>query len=191
MVSTDEVRRMVEGGMSVAAIAEELDVSSARISQLVHALGLGDSVKRKSSLSRLTPEDIADAIAMYQDGQPVAAIIMKHKLNYNSFYKLLGDQGIEMRDRGPEGKDLRKDRLDLAVSLYERGISLYSIEVETGIRQPEVHRELHKRGIQLRRTSRALAALGKLGMGMTEDDIDLDNLSDRERELLKPEDDNA
>lgn len=185
----EEIRSMVEGGMSSAAIAEELGVSPGRVSQLLSAMGLSDSVKRKSSVTRLTEEDVQDAVAMYESGAPVAAIILKHGLNYNAFYKMLSTRGIEFRERSESGRETRKQRKDLAVKMYLKGISLAQIEIESGIRQPEIHRELHIRGIPLRR-SRLLRPRDILDMEEDELDFDVDELTDTERSLLPEDDDN-
>lgn len=188
MATIDEIKAMVESGMSMEAIAEELGESVGRVTQIVRAMGLGGSAKRKSALTRLTREQISEAIEMYGRGVSVLEIIERFDLNYTSFYKLLRDEGVGMRERGEEGKEIRKDRIDLAVKMYVKGESLYTIEIETGIRQPVLHGEIHRRGIPLRRKRRV--GVGGSKIRDEDDDLfDVDMLTDRELEILSPEDD--
>jgi len=186
----EEIKQMVKGGMSVTAIAEEVGLTPGRISQIVNAMGLSDSVQRKSVLNRLTSEQVEEIVQMYQQGDPVAMIIVKYGLNYNAFYKLLSDEGVEYRQRGPEQKKIRDKRMDIAIGLYRQGLNLYQIEIETGIRQPQLHRELHRRGVPLRR-GRKLPPGFDSDLDIADDasEFDLEDLTDREREVLMPEDD--
>lgn len=190
MADLEEIKQMVKGGMSVTAIAEEVGLTPGRISQIVNAMGLSDSVQRKSVLNRLTSEQVEEIVQMYQQGDPVAMIIVKYGLNYNAFYKLLSDEGVEYRQRGPEQKKIRDKRMDIAIGLYRQGLNLYQIEIETGIRQPQLHRELHRRGVPLRR-GRKLPSGFDSDLDIADDasEFDLEDLTDREREVLMPEDD--
>lgn len=190
MADLEEIKQMVKGGMSVTAIAEEVGLTPGRISQIVNAMGLSDSVQRKSVLNRLTSEQVEEIVQMYQQGDPVAMIIVKYGLNYNAFYKLLSDEGVEYRQRGPEQKKIRDKRMDIAIGLYRQGLNLYQIEIETGIRQPQLHRELHRRGVPLRR-GRKLPPGFDSDLDIADDasEFDLEDLTDREREVLMPEDD--
>jgi transposase len=185
MADLEEIKSMFVGGMSVSAIAEELEMTPARVSQLLTALGLSDSAKRRSSLSRLDDEQVAEAIQMYLDDRSVVEIILKFHLNYNSFYRLLREHGIEYRARSSEAKNDRAERMDLAIRMYIKGVPISQVEIETGIRQPMLHRELHLRGVPLRghpfRRKKGAGAL------LSEDDrdlIDLEELTGREVALL-------
>jgi uncharacterized protein YerC len=183
MANLEEIKQMLAGGMTVSAIADEVGVSIGYISRLLSAMGLSGSATRKTVLTRLTDEERADAVEMYLRGEPVAAIIIKYELNYNAFYRLITDQGVEMRERSPENRKIRNERLDLAMKLYQKGITLNQIEIETGIRQPEIHREVVRRGIPMRR-----AYAHKQTHGMVEDEMfSLSDLTDKERALLLPE----
>lgn len=156
-INVEELRAMVEGGMSVTAIAQELNVSTGYISKLIAQLKLGKAMRR-SALSRLSDEEREEAVKMYLDGAPVQAILHEFNLNYNAFYKLLSEENVEMRQRSESAKADRKLRMDHAVALYEEGLPLWQIERDTGLRQPQIHRELHLRGVPLRRQRRAEAA---------------------------------
>ncbi len=159
-VNLEEIREMVEGGMSVTAIAEELELSASHVSKLISALGLGDAKTRRTALSRLSPEDVQRIISLYLDNAPVGIICTDWGLSYNALYKLLGDNGVELRAHSVASTEVKNQRMDAAVRMYEAGARLYDIEEETGIRQPQLHRELHKRKIPLRKTTKAVTKLG-------------------------------
>lgn len=167
MIDLEELKQMVAGGMSITAIAEELGVTPARVSQLVSALGLSDSTTRKSVLNKLTEEDKEEIVRMYQEYRPVTEILARFGLNYNALYKLLAQCGVEFREHNESAKEARRARLDHAVRLYVRGHPIVTIEAETGIRQPVLHRELHARGIPLRGRGQKVQPLDH------EDDVDL------------------
>jgi hypothetical protein len=146
-------------------------------------MGLSGSQNRQTVLTRLTPEQREDAVGRYLRGDPVAVIVIQYDLNYNSFYKLLKEMHVELRDRSPEAKTIRNARFDLAIKLYMKGMAVNQIEVETGVRQPQLHREIVLRGIPMRRpTSPATRA------HLIDDlDIDLSELTDQDRAVMFPE----
>jgi transposase len=183
MADLDEIRAMIEGGMSITDIAAELDITPARVSQLVTAMGLSGSAVRKSVLTRLSPEQVENIIKMYNEGASVIHINVKYGLNYNAFYRLLRDNGVKYRDRGPEAMEDREERIQQALRLYMRDVPIQQIEAETGIRQPIMHRELHARGIPLR--GRGKYARAKLGLEGDTDIIDLAEPTTREENILQ------
>ena len=186
MADMDEIRAMVEGGMSITAIANELKLSTSHISRIVNALGLSDSVKRRTVLTALTPAQVEEVVRLYLDGESAARIILQYNLNYNALYRLLNEQGVALRVQGPDVRELRKQRLDWAIRMYIEGASINNIEIETGIRQPVLHLELARRKVPLRKFLRQTAGPG---FDTSDGMLELFELTDREHELLRPEDD--
>lgn len=181
-IDLGELQDMLDAGIPVGDIAEELGVTSARISQLVTQLGLRGKVGRRSCLTELFPEDVESIVQRYISGVSVAELIYEYGLNYNAFYKLLRQNNVELRSRGKTELQYHQERMDIAVRMYINGARLHTIFSETGIHQPALHRELHRRDVPLRRPNYGRSRLQDV------EDIDVDELGEVEK-LLMPEED--
>jgi hypothetical protein len=241
MTDVNEVKAMLEGGMSAAAVAAELGISETYIYKLAKGLGidvkalkrakstppstspvgsdaLDDSAsgaepepepepgqnagvvavalegKIRGRAARLTEDEVVELIDAYNNGGNVGALTLKYGLSYNAFYGLLRIRGVKYREMRLAEKDDRQARVERAVEMYQKGFKLLPIEIETGIRQPIIHAELARRGIPLRRSgsgsgsrSGDAGVMSRKDPGADEDLLaELEELSDRERALLMP-----
>ena len=90
-----------------------------------------------------------DAIAQgYVEGQPVPALLTAFHINHQKLYQILKSHDIELRKVSAAA--VIAIRLDRAVDMYVAGLPLWAIKNETGVSQPTLHAELHRRGIPLR-----------------------------------------
>lgn len=137
-----EIIEMLIGKMSVRAIAEETGISEGSVRKV--GIEAGVLAQRHEEA-----HDIANIMEMYQDGTPVAEILATHNLTYATFYSVLARNNIPTRRVANE--DSRKRQLDEAVELYKQGMRIVEITEETGVTQPTLHLELHKRSVPLRR----------------------------------------
>lgn len=140
---SNELEQMVEAGMSVSAIAEELDKSTGTIRKMLADLKL-------DAHSRAEPAfNVPRILEQYADEVSVAQIISENPgLTYTKFYGILADQGVPTRRVLQQ--DARKRQLDEAVELYIQGLKIFDIIRETGVNQPTLHAELHARNVPLR-----------------------------------------
>lgn len=137
-----EMLVMFDAGISVVGIANEFGVSTQTTRRI-----LKDRGKETGHKTRVVNED---AIARaYQEGTPVPDILATHKITYAVLYKILADH--EIPTRKAEHRGMGTSILDRAVELYEAGVPLWSIKQDTGVAQPTLHSELHRRGVALRR----------------------------------------
>lgn len=131
------------GKMSVKEIALEVELSEGTVRKAL--LGAHRPTKRLSK--RPDEQNIVDAYL--DETQTVGAILSTYNLSYPMLYTVLARNSIPLRKsvQAPG----RKMMLDAAVEMYEAGAPIWDIMRQTGISQPTLHGELHKRGILLRR----------------------------------------
>lgn len=146
-----ELVEMLKKGAPPAEVAAELDVSLSSVYRIARMYKVTIPGARRSVLDTMTEEDRNSAIKAYEDGTSASEIIGIYGLNYNAWYKLLRERGVELAVIQAENEELHSARMEHAIELYTKGVFLWKIVSETGIAQPQLHAELHKRGIKLRR----------------------------------------
>jgi hypothetical protein len=141
---TQEIVDMLSNGIPPKQVALEMGMSQTAVRNVMKAQGLGPGKALRTPL--LDVQAIAEA---YVRGDPVPNILHEHDITYTKLYKVLGDLNIPIRKVADA--DARKMRMDTAVQMYEAGAPLWQIKQETGVHQPTLTAELHKRGVPLRR----------------------------------------
>lgn len=150
-----EIVEMHEGGLTLKGIAEEMDISVTAVRNVLKKYS-----RPTHKIAAAYNEE--DVIAQYVANEPVPEILATNKLNYAQLYRILQQHGIPTR-RSIEA-DTKQDRLEHAIELYQEGEPLWYIKEETGVHQPTLHAELHKRHITLRRQlTRPVDSLLSLG----------------------------
>lgn len=154
-----EIEQMYEAGIPVADIAEEHNISAAYVYQLLARTGakvgggFGDRM-----LGRLTEREKAGIIQDYIDGEiPVFQILGKYGIRHTQLYNLLMIAGVPTRATAREPVHIKIK--DAAIEMYKDGYPIKQIVAETGISQPTLHYEVHKRGIPLRNKQGGTRAL--------------------------------
>jgi len=137
-----EIVEMHEGGLALNGIAEEMDISVTAVRNVLKKYG-------RATHRVVASFNEEDVIAQYVANEPVPDILTTNNLNYAQLYHILQQHGIPTR-KSIEA-DVRQERLNHAIELYQDGQPLWLIKEETGIPQPTLHAELHKRHIPLRR----------------------------------------
>jgi len=141
-MEASEVVAMYESGISISDIAKEFAVSQQTVRRVLKEQG-------KEIIRKVQQVDEAAIANAYTEGQPVPLILSKFHVNYNRLYQILHAHGVELRK--VTGKEADVIRMNRAVELYEAGAPLWAIKEDTGVAQPALHAELHKRGVALRR----------------------------------------
>jgi hypothetical protein len=89
---------------------------------------------------------------------PMKTICIKHLRNIAQAYAILDRHGIPRRRTqmaySAESVAAKKAQLNDAVARYELGETIASIVHNTGVSQPTLHYELHRRGVEMRRSRR-------------------------------------
>lgn len=145
---------MYQGGISVPSIVAEIDGVTARDVRLVlKEQGVLQGPGRRPTVVEALDESTIEAmLADYYDGMRVNAIVDKYRLQrIERLYTILRELGQPVRVNLPERLETRRMQMDSAVDLYKKGLPIWKIVEETGIDQPSLHTELHKRGIPGRR----------------------------------------
>ena len=141
----NEVLEMFDGGLNPSAIAQELNISEGTVRGVLKAHGRELPGHKRSTEN----VDTGAVVEAYNGDVPAREILVTFGLTYTKLYHILEEAGVPIRKVArAEGK---KRSMDEAVSLYEDGYPLYAIKEETGIAQPQLHAELHLRGVPLRR----------------------------------------
>jgi len=139
-----EIAAMWDAGMTIPAIANELGTSAQTIRNLLKSLG--------KDTSRAAKKPAVDEVAVceeYTAWRPIPEILKKHDISYTILYRILREGKVTLRKVSET--EITNVRLDRAVDLYIAGSPLWAIKQETGVAQPTLHAELHKRGVTLRR----------------------------------------
>lgn len=139
-------------GMNVAELAKEFEVSRPTVYRILSEQGVELRYRHMGAYEELGEERTAEFIKRYSDNEPIKKLLTEFGITHNQMYSLLDDNGIRPRTRQRQISKARSGALDHAVDLYENSnLTLADILAETGVHQPQLHSEIHKRGIQLRR----------------------------------------
>jgi hypothetical protein len=148
----NDVLTMFGKGLSAGSISEELGINPSVVRSILVDAGKMEKQGRKLTTEGLTEEEVTQLLSEYTEGTvPPSQLITQYHITWNALYKLLDANNIPFREMRRDDKLARAVRLDRAVTMYQGGARLWEIENETGVRQPVLHSELHKRGVQLRR----------------------------------------
>lgn len=150
----EEALEMSNKGVPIDQIALELDVAQSTIYRWLRESGAAKKDRVKSVLDKLSESERKDITERWLAGSSALSLIQEFGLNYNAFYRLMREEGVEYDAKKDERAQDRTDRMNTAVTMYENGEYLWKIKLETGVYQPALHEELHKRDIVLRRARR-------------------------------------
>lgn len=149
----DEIIAMrTKGGLMPTDIAKELALSSQSVYNTLVEAGLaGANVEhvRVSRATSLTSDEIDNLIFRYQREDNVSEICDDLNISIPYMYDVLRDHGIKTRQATQ--MEERQQRIDDACTMYKNNEPLHRINRATGISNFTLNRELHKRGIPLRR----------------------------------------
>jgi hypothetical protein len=152
MVDKADVVEMFQAGMSLTDIAAELDCAPKIVRAMLVEERLIQRPGRQSNATAVKEDDRKQMIKDYVENKvPAIQLIQQYRLTWNAFYHILDEEGIKYREIKQVDRMARLQRLDRAIEMYVGGARIWEIENETGIRQPVLHGELHKRSIPLRR----------------------------------------
>lgn len=141
-----EILDMLEMGIAVQEIALELGIHETTVYKLRREAGYEGPVK-----DPLEGVDFDKVIEEYERGDRMQDITERHGLGSTTLiYKILATMGVPMRKYQKVLDAGWRRQLDEACALYEGGEMIRTIVKETGVPQPTLHKELHKRGIPLR-----------------------------------------
>jgi len=137
-----EIVEMHEGGLTLKSIADEMGISSTAVRNILKKYG-------KETSRVVVDYDEEDIIQQYVSNEPVPQILEDNNISYAQLYTILRNHKVPTRKAIRQ--DVKQERLAQAVELYQDGVPLWNIKEETGIHQPTLHAELHRRHIPLRR----------------------------------------
>lgn len=153
-----EIVAMYGGGFRPSEIAVEVGISVPYTYTLLQRAGITtDEVLHSRMLGKLDDEQKGQLILDYQDyDQSVVSVLKKYDISHTQLYAFLCASGVSTRryELGLLGvKDLR---LDNAIQMYKDGYFVRVIVEETGIHQPQLHAELARREIPMRRPRKGI-----------------------------------
>ena len=139
-----EIVEMLKQGFSTLEISEECGWSRGTIRKIRRAA----NVETTSKLWSYDTDGIAQA---YIDGGKLRDIAVKFEIDVSMIYKVLQAVGVPIRKYDPFVQEGRKRQLDEACAMYEAGYLIHEIEIECGVSQVMLHKEVRVRGIPFRR----------------------------------------
>ena len=151
-----EIVDMYQKGVTTNDIATEMGVGIHTVWKVLRKADPERRVSTKQSL--LDRFDVATLAAFmddyYKKGLSLSDLVSKYDLSgHGSIYVILNASGNTPRQVTTEALVGRKLQIDHAVKLYEEGMKIWRIVEETGIDQPTLHHELHRRGVKMRKNT--------------------------------------
>lgn len=142
----NEMGDMWDAGLNLTQIAQEMGTSTAVVRKALTLSGkTGFSEDDKL-------EKDQEVINMYNEGLSIKVITLKQGISVTKLYNILAKHKVPIRSIVQQ--PTRDRQLEEAVAMYEDGVVLHQIVSDTGVPQPTLHAELHRRGIKLRRPRR-------------------------------------
>jgi len=134
-----EVVDMFNAGLSVTAITEETGWKRKEVEEVLTTAGL---LRAKSSL------DEEAIVKMYRDGERISTIATTHQIHFPTIYKILDKHKVTYRSTSKED---RQYMLDIAVTMYQNGETIFRINLDTNVSVNSLYKELLRLEIPLRR----------------------------------------
>lgn len=144
-------------GITLQMLAEEYDLALSTIYKILSAEGLVEKKKRIMAEDRMGEETVESLMVDYYEEKMTIWNIAEKYGEFGitgppALYAMLRRLGKKPRRLEEEIKQSRRDAMTHAIQLYnETDIPIYTIVAETGVDQPSLHKELHRRGVTLRR----------------------------------------
>lgn len=146
-----DILNMYQQGVSVDTIADEFGYDKKTVYRLLRSKGVLKEKGRYSILDKFSEETLNEFTKDYITGMKMRDMCEKYDISSPSVYAVLSQLGIQPRTLNREYLTAKKSQMDQAVQFYIDGWELWRIEVETGVSQPSLHKQLHIRGVKLRR----------------------------------------
>ena len=147
-----QVAEMFRGGMGIDAIMNELLIARSTVYTVLRRKGLKAQADRPSIVDRYSEAELEAFRKDYDAGVALTDLAARYQLhNASAIYNLMYEMGIIPRTKTAKYLQGRQLMFDHAVKLYEEGWALWYIHQETGINPMSLNKELHKRGVVLRR----------------------------------------
>ena len=147
-----DIWQLGEAKVSVAAIAEQLDVSIPFVYKVLSEGGL-----RPAKPNPLTPEAQVDAFEMYRAGVPLTTICKKHGVNPQYIYQMLREANEPLQ------RDVQRltfeQNLAKALTMYQSPEQppIWQICRDCNISQPALYKAIHDYEIETRNVPRRIS----------------------------------
>jgi hypothetical protein len=150
----DEICEMARNKIGIVDISNETGVAVPTIYSILRTAEV--ALPQSQGETELTAEQQVELLDGYLNGEKSSDLRDRYNLTVAQFYKLLNAAGIQPGTRAAGKKSAREEAMDVAVALYaNHEIPLWKITQETGINQPTLTAEIHKRQLPLRRPRRS------------------------------------
>lgn len=147
----NELTLMVQQGLPVKMIAQELGVNPSTVYRRVRELGL--PVPGPDRLP-LTEEKRAELVARRLAGESDHKLSTEYGISMSAIYRVLIGAGIDICALKVEERQADEVRIDRAVQLYQANLPVWQIALETGYSASAIIGAVHKRGLPLRTVTR-------------------------------------
>jgi len=159
-IEQDDLQEMyrlyVDEGVSLDELAAEFGYRRVEISKAFREMTGGEVLRGKASVVEKFDESTLEAIvADYKLGLRIKEIVAKYNIpTTGTFYSLLNQLGVPVRSQTQSVLEARRRAINEAVQMYKDGYAYWQIRDDTGIHQPELCAELHRRGVPMRYAKR-------------------------------------
>lgn len=144
-----EIVEMIKMGYGVDEIVEITGWSKGVIAKIRREANV-----LKTSMRCLLGVDVDGVVEWYAKGKTIKETCAEFDINRHTLYAALTATGTPMRKYDTFRNEVVERRFDEAMEMYKKGYFLWQIFNETGVAASQMSRELHKRGIPLRRQFR-------------------------------------
>lgn len=151
----NEVLEMAQADppMTVPAIAQETGISVPTIYKMLSDAGVQPPQRVMTrTWDKLSAEQVKEFIERYLDNEPMLDLLDEFDINHNQMYAMLRANDVKPRLRNMERAKAQSASMEHALALYqETNLTVSEIVHETGVHQPQLHAEIRRREIPLRR----------------------------------------
>lgn len=113
----------------------------------VDAVGSTPRVRGRQAPRRLTKKGVALLVKRYEDGEPIAALIIDFGITKQTLFSHLRRSGVTKRSTNLTWSD---EELGEAIALYESGASLAAVADHMGVGSTTVWNRFRAAGVTLR-----------------------------------------
>lgn len=144
---TSEVHRLYEEeGLGLNALVRRTGLSYSRVRE---ALSEKAGVRIVTRRPAITPDEVAQCVALYHGGLSIHSIAKQLKKSYYTVKHHLRGQGVVLRGSN-KTKDFSVDQQEDIVQRYQRGEAVQTISQSYGCSQKPILKLLGRRGIEIR-----------------------------------------
>lgn len=137
-------------------IAQTMNVRVAQVYSVLREQGIATGHRgRPGVMDKFTSAEIEQLAQDYEETEkPVHEILREYGISYQQLYSILGVLALPTRNYSVAKIKSKKARIDRAIQMYLDDKTIDEIQLETGVGNSYLYRELRRRGMQTKQEKR-------------------------------------